>query len=93
MGASSSNEQMWNALWKLKVVPKVRVFWWRVLRGILPDAMTLKHRHIKEIGQCEVCLAMNEDLQHALLTCSHARKFWDAALARFDLKIDRKSVV
>ena len=34
-------------------------------------------------------LAMNEDLQHALLTCSHARKFWDAALARFDLKIPR----
>ena len=28
MGTSSTNEQLWKALWSLKVVPKVRVFWW-----------------------------------------------------------------
>ena len=87
MGTSSTNEQLWKALWSLKVVSKVQVFWWRVLRGILPDSMTLKHRHIKQIGRCDVCLAKNEDLQHALLTCSHAKKFWDAALERFDIKM------
>ena len=25
---SQTNEQMWKKLWKLKVLPKVRVFWW-----------------------------------------------------------------
>ena len=50
MGTSASDEQMWKSLWKLKVLPKVRVFWWRVIRGILPDAYTLKHRHIREIS-------------------------------------------
>ena len=36
-GASNANEQLWNRLWKLNVVPKIRVFWWRVIRGILPN--------------------------------------------------------
>lgn len=27
-GTSTNEEQMWKALWKLNVVPKVRVFWW-----------------------------------------------------------------
>ena len=26
-GASTDDKQMWTALWKLKVIPKVRVFW------------------------------------------------------------------
>ena len=33
---SSAEKQLWSGLWKLNVMPKVRVFWWRVLRGILP---------------------------------------------------------
>ncbi|KAE8808833.1 hypothetical protein D1007_14579 [Hordeum vulgare] len=41
--SSSANKQLWIALWKLRVVPKVRVSWWRVLRGILPHSKTLQH--------------------------------------------------
>lgn len=80
---------MWNTLWKLKVVPKVRVFWRRVLRGILPDAVTLKHRHIKELARCEVCNAMDENLMHSLIGCSHAKMFWAAARDRFDIHLPR----
>ena len=47
---SQTDEQMWKLLWKLKVLPKVRVFWWRVVRGILPDECTLRYRHIKLIS-------------------------------------------
>jgi hypothetical protein len=65
---STTEQQMWTTLWKLKVVPKVRVFWWRVLRGILPDEATLKRRHIKEISTCSICLAMDEDLMHVMIT-------------------------
>jgi hypothetical protein len=34
-------EEKWKRLWKLDVLPRVRVFWWRVLKGILPDFATL----------------------------------------------------
>jgi hypothetical protein len=53
--SSSDNEsKIWKCLWKLPVVliPKVRVFWWRVLRGILQDYETLSQRHIMENNTC-----------------------------------------
>ena len=78
VGSSSSEQQLWIALWKLKVIPKIRVFWWRVLRGILPDSVTLKNRHIKPLARCEICTSMDEDLLHALVHCPHAKKFCDA---------------
>ncbi|KAE8785482.1 Alanyl-tRNA synthetase [Hordeum vulgare] len=74
-----SEQQMWARLWKLKVLPKVRVFWWRVLRGILPVESVLKHRHISNDSACKLCLNPDETLRHALMDCSHARKFWDIA--------------
>jgi ribonuclease HI len=87
--SSTTEKDMWNALWKLKVVPKVRVFWWRVLRGILPNECTLKRRHIAEISRCNICLAGDEDLMHAMITCSHARTFWDEARRWLDIDLPR----
>lgn len=63
----------------LMVMPKVRVFWRRVVRGILPDECSLQHCHIKESNTCRVCFAMEEDLMHALLHCSYAKRFWAEA--------------
>lgn len=88
-GTSQTNEHMWNSLWKLKVQPKIRVFWWRVIRGILPDEKTLKRRHIKETSRCNVCLSMEEDLMHALVHCSHAQTFWTEAEQGFDFRLPR----
>jgi ribonuclease HI len=89
MGTSTAEENTWKSLWKLRVLPKIRVFWWRVLRGILPDSVTLKRRHIKEIGRCEICLGSEEDLMHALISCSHAQRFWEEGRRMFDLKLPR----
>ena len=68
-------------------MPKIRVFWWRVLRGILPDEATLSARHIKDSSVCRICSATNEDLMHALIHCSHARRFWDEAQLWFDFRL------
>ena len=37
VGSSSGDERVWRALWKLNVLPKIRVFWWRVLKDFLPS--------------------------------------------------------
>lgn len=88
-GTSQTERQLWNSLWKLKVIPKVRVFWWRVLNKILPVEETLKRRHIKELDRCNVCLAMGEDLMHALIHCTHAKRFWNEAEALFEFHLPR----
>ena len=86
---SGSEKQLWTALWKLKVIPRVRVFWWRVLRGILPDYATLHYRHSRTTSLCDLCKAMNEDLMHALVLCSHAKAFWTAAKEVLGIKLPR----
>ncbi|XP_073353887.1 uncharacterized protein [Aegilops tauschii subsp. strangulata] len=87
--SSVSKHQLWKSLWSLKVVPKVRVFWWRVLRGILPDECTLKFQHIQDISLCKLCKAKNEDLEHALIHCSHSQRFWEEARQLLDIKLPR----
>lgn len=86
-GPSIDNQRLWNALWKLSVMPKVRVFFWRVLRGILPDESTLKHPHLRLISLCKICLAMEKDMEHALLECSHAKLFLEEAQQLFDFHL------
>ena len=88
-GASTDNTELWRALWKLNVIPKVRVFYWRVLRGIIPVKCTLKHRHIQELGRCKICMAMDEDLAHALIHCSHAKQFWVQAQQLLDFSLPK----
>jgi hypothetical protein len=84
---SQTEERLWDSLWKLNVMPKVRVFWWLVLRGILPVEGTLHHRHIASLARCRVCLSANEDMMHALIRCTHAQKFWTEARSWLDLKL------
>jgi hypothetical protein len=86
-GSSVCEKQLWDRLWKLKVVPKVRVFWWRVLRGILPVEQTLQYRHITTLARCKVCFAADEDMRYALLRCTHAMRFWSEARVLLDVKI------
>jgi hypothetical protein len=88
-GSNSSEEILQKKLWKLAVIPKVRVFWWRVLRGILPDYGTLSRRHVKDDSTCGICRASEETLQHALTEYSHAKLFWSAAKELLQIKLPR----
>ena len=74
-GSSTGRAEMWKTLWKLKVLPKIRVFWWWVVTNMLPCLHELKRRHIMEVACCPLCGYDQEDLFHSLLQCDHARRF------------------
>ena len=61
-GSSTDNSDTWTRLWKLRVQPKIRVFWWRVLRGILPAFGELSRRHIMDMVGCAMCGNEEESL-------------------------------
>lgn len=66
--AESSSEvgSNWKSLWKLKVMPKIQVFWWRVLKNFLPTYSELSRRHMKEVSNCPLCGHEEESLYHSM---------------------------
>jgi hypothetical protein len=70
---SESDGDIWKRLWKLFIVPKVRVFFW--CRGILPGYETLTRRHVMENSTYGLCKVESKTLMHALIECNHAKLF------------------
>jgi ribonuclease HI len=73
---SSEEVKWWKKVWKLKVPPKVRMFWWRALQGFLPTKQELRRRHVAKEDHCESCGAPEESLFHVAITCTFVARFW-----------------
>lgn len=84
---SSSTDGIWKQIWKMEVPPKVRVFWWRVIREFLPARQVLHRRHIEPTANCEFCGAPEETIKHVLLECTVAKEFWFQAKQLIGVKI------
>ncbi|CAN1189558.1 Putative ribonuclease H protein At1g65750 [Linum perenne] len=67
----------WNALWKCRVPPRIKVMLWRLARGILPTRSALYRRGIQIEDVCGVCNTMFETQWHLFVDCSFARGCWD----------------
>ncbi|XP_033139897.1 uncharacterized protein LOC117131724 [Brassica rapa] len=81
---SSPHTQIQHALisklWKLKIPPKLRLFWWKVLHNGLPVADNLNKRGIRNYSLCQVCGEELETVHHMLLECRVAREIWAFSL-------------
>lgn len=53
--SGGQDKKFWRKLWSLPVPPKVRNFWWRVIKGFVPARAVLCQRHIEQIGFCQAC--------------------------------------
>jgi hypothetical protein len=85
--SGSSSSLCWKKVWKLQVPPKVRAFWWRVIKGFVPCRQTLKLRHMEQIGFCKTCGADEETTFHALFECTWARRFWEGLHKAIGVKL------
>ena len=75
MGSDGSELLYWKKLWKMRVPPKVRNYWWRVIKGFIPCRSVLEARHVEKISLCHAC-GSKESIQHALFKCTWAKLFW-----------------
>lgn len=67
---------VWKSLWELSIPPKVHIFCWRSLHGIVPLKSILANRHIGSNGQCPICKQGAEDIKHLLFSCGMAMQLW-----------------
>ncbi|XP_056841869.1 uncharacterized protein LOC130495000 [Raphanus sativus] len=63
-------------VWKVKTVPKVRVFLWKALSNALPVADLIRARGMKIDNRCQTCGNETESINHALFECTFARLVW-----------------
>ncbi|KAK6137935.1 hypothetical protein DH2020_028323 [Rehmannia glutinosa] len=63
-------------VWKLKVPPKIQVFIWKAMHGILPTRANLQHRACEEYLLCERCHTEVETTEHVLRDCPWSQFYW-----------------
>jgi len=68
-------------IWKLDVMPKIKIFLWQLCHNALPSRGTLLRRGLQIDPLCSTCFADIEDLDHIFRHCPMAHKVWDMAVA------------
>ncbi|KAJ4787196.1 RNA-directed DNA polymerase (reverse transcriptase)-related family protein [Rhynchospora pubera] len=64
-------------IWKCKgLLPKIRIFLWKVLRAALPVDQVFVTRMGKQPQGCLVCGHHTEDITHTLFKCQMVRTIW-----------------
>ncbi|XP_072084658.1 uncharacterized protein [Arachis hypogaea] len=76
--ASTSQDwrEIWEAIWRLPVPQKVRMFLWKAVHRILPVNTNLHQRRITTTLTCSICQEEDETIEHALLLCPWTRAVW-----------------
>ena len=68
-------------LWKLDVMPKIKIFLWQLCHNALPSRGSLLRRGIHLDPVCMACSRDIESTDHIFLHCPLAQKVWDLAVA------------
>ena len=63
-------------VWKVKTVPKIRVFLWKALSGALPTSDLIYARGMRVDLRCQACGDEGETINHLLFSCCFARQVW-----------------
>ncbi|KAL0009208.1 hypothetical protein SO802_010710 [Lithocarpus litseifolius] len=71
-----AGKNVWNALWKLHIPNKIKVFGWRACQEILPTRLNLARRRIIHDNVCPNCTRFPESTIHALWDCGVAVDVW-----------------
>jgi hypothetical protein len=76
----------WKHLWKMKILPKVQIFWWRAIHNFLPANVVLKHHHITKKSLCSDCGNPFESIFTLCFECTYAIKIWECIKNITDVK-------
>lgn len=59
----------WNHIWKFMVIPRVKVFLWKVAHGKLPNGAYLYNLNLRPVSICHFYRLHSETIEHLLWYC------------------------
>lgn len=62
----------WHSLWSSSLVPRIKIFIWKILHNIFPCAL----RGMEVNSICRVCGDFEESSEHVLLSCVFTKAVW-----------------
>ncbi|KAK9209014.1 hypothetical protein WN944_001375 [Citrus x changshan-huyou] len=71
---SNPDPRQWNAIWKLDLPKKIKIFMWRAVKNLLPTAENLWRMKVVPDPICQICKRGVETYFHAMVECKAARK-------------------
>ncbi|XP_027155669.1 uncharacterized protein LOC113756069 [Coffea eugenioides] len=76
---SNQRKQIWNALWRLNIKHKIKLFVWKCIRGAIPVREAIFKRTGEGDPVCKGCGEEPETIEHSLLQCPIAKAIWKIA--------------
>ena len=67
-------------IWKLDILPKIKIFLWQLCHKALPSRGTLLRRGVQLDPLCPACNTEIEDTDHIFIHCPTAQKVWELAV-------------
>ena len=92
--ASSSyqiNKVIWPLLWKIKTIPKVRLFLWQAISGIGASQYNMYQRKLATNSTCQLCSQGDETFEHILSVCPWVTSVWFGS--PLGLRINKQSII
>ncbi|KAJ8438975.1 hypothetical protein Cgig2_018886 [Carnegiea gigantea] len=89
-GSSHAQHNKWKALWKLCLLPRIKIFAWRICKRILPTNSNLAHRLPSWNMNCPICGHYEESDTHALLEFPLAVQIWGEVCCKFAWTLSRR---
>ncbi|KAH6786600.1 hypothetical protein C2S52_006152 [Perilla frutescens var. hirtella] len=80
--SSLHNSDCWMWFWKLNIPPKIKMFVWRCMSGILPTKFNLVKRGVISDPICPRCGLEIETPEHALRDCKWVSFLWETSVLR-----------
>lgn len=67
----------WTSMWRMKLPPKIKSFFWQLCSNSLPTVDNLLAKHVPISPICQLCACADENSFHLFVGCSVARQCWD----------------
>lgn len=67
----------WSSIWRLKIPPKVKVFFWQVCSECIPTKDLLVKRKVRCDNLCDLCNEEQESIWHLFVDCSYVKQIWN----------------